>query len=43
LKARERPEEFQGLIVRVGGFSDYFVRLSAELQSDVIARAQHAL
>ena len=43
LKAQQRPEEYQGLVVRVGGFSDYFVRLSAELQSDVIARTEHAI
>ena len=43
LKAREQPEEYRNLIVRVGGFSDYFVRLSPELQADVIARTEHVL
>ncbi|MBE6587954.1 MAG: hypothetical protein E7647_06030 [Ruminococcaceae bacterium] len=38
LSAKERPEEYRNLIVRVGGFSEYFVNLSPELQDNVIAR-----
>jgi len=38
IAAREKPWEYKNLIVRVGGFSEYFVNLSPELQENVIAR-----
>ncbi|MBC8457989.1 MAG: hypothetical protein H8D67_08345 [Deltaproteobacteria bacterium] len=38
-KAQENPEEYGDLIVRVGGYSAYFVHLSRELQDDIVARA----
>ncbi len=38
--AKERPEMYKDLIVRVGGFSAYFVHLSPEVQDDVIARTE---
>ena len=41
IKAKKNPEEYSSLIVRVGGFSDYFSRLSSALQDDVIARTEH--
>jgi pyruvate-formate lyase len=37
-RAMEHPQEYQNLIVRVGGYSEYFVRLSREIQEDVLAR-----
>lgn len=37
--ARREPERHRDLIVRVGGYSDYFVKLSAELQDEMIGRA----
>ncbi|MBD3182145.1 hypothetical protein GF312_07630 [Candidatus Poribacteria bacterium] len=43
LKAKEKPEQYTNLIVRVGGFSDYFVRLSPALQNDVISRTEQGL
>lgn len=36
--AKERPEEYRNLMVRVGGFSARFVELEPELQDDIIAR-----
>jgi len=40
LKAAQlEPERYGDLIVRVGGYSDYFVRLSRTLQDEIIARA----
>ena len=36
--AKIHPENHRDLIVRVGGYSDYFVDLSPELQDNVIAR-----
>lgn len=43
LAARKRPEAYQDLIVRVGGYSEYFTRLSRALQDSVIARTEHTL
>lgn len=37
-RAMEHPEEYQNLIVRVGGYSEYFVQLSREIQEDILAR-----
>lgn len=37
-RAREKPEEHRDLLVRVGGYSDYFVNLSPELQQEIIQR-----
>ena len=36
--AQDDPEQFADLMVRIGGYSDYFVRLGAELQADIIER-----
>ena len=41
--ARRRPEAYQDLVVRIGGYSDYFVRLSPEMQEEVILRTAHSL
>ena len=41
LAAQQHPEEYQDLIVRVAGYSDYFVRLSRELQDEIISRTEH--
>jgi pyruvate formate-lyase/glycerol dehydratase family glycyl radical enzyme len=43
LAARKNPEDYKSLIVRVGGFSAYFVDLSRELQDDIIARTSHEI
>jgi formate C-acetyltransferase len=42
-EAKVHPEEHQDLIVRVGGFSAYFVQLSSGIQDDVIGRSEHTL
>jgi len=42
-KAVENPEEYQDLVVRIGGYSDYFVRLSPEMQQEVILRTEHKI
>jgi formate C-acetyltransferase len=41
--AQERPEEYQNLIVRVAGYSDYFVHLGRTLQDEIISRTEHRL
>ncbi len=38
LDAKEHPENHRDLIVRVGGYSDYFVNIGDELQDNVIRR-----
>jgi formate C-acetyltransferase len=41
--AQKNPELYKSLIVRVGGYSDYFIRLSRKLQDEIILRtAQQA-
>ncbi|MBE6568713.1 MAG: hypothetical protein E7658_00675 [Ruminococcaceae bacterium] len=42
LDAKVHPENHRNLIVRVGGYSDHFVKLSADLQDNVIARTGYA-
>jgi formate C-acetyltransferase len=41
LDAKAHPEKHRDLVVRVGGFSAYFVMLSAEIQDDIIFRNEH--
>ena len=43
LEARKNPEQYEDLLVRIGGYSDYFVRLSDKMQQEVILRTEHAL
>lgn len=41
--AQECPEEYRNLVVRVAGYSDYFVRLSRDLQDEIISRTEQGL
>ena len=41
IAAQKEPEKYRNLIVRVAGYSAYFVDLSPDLQNDLIARADH--
>ena len=41
--AKVKPQEHKDLIVRIGGFSAYFVQLSPEIQEDVITRSEQLL
>jgi trans-4-hydroxy-L-proline dehydratase len=41
--AQKEPELHRDLMVRVGGFSAYFVELTAEYQEDMIRRTEHAV
>ena len=38
IEAQKNPDQYRNLIVRVGGYSDYFVNLEKGLQDNVIAR-----
>lgn len=40
--AQKHPEKYRDLIVRVAGYSDYFVDLSVDLQNEIIKRTEHA-
>ena len=41
IKAQESPEEWKNLIVRVGGFSEYFILLDEPLQENIIKRTEN--
>lgn len=43
MHAMEHPEEHRDLVVRVSGFSAYFVTLDRAVQEDILARTEHAL
>jgi trans-4-hydroxy-L-proline dehydratase len=40
-KAQTNPQDYKDLIVRVAGYSDYFVDIGSELQDEIISRTQH--
>ncbi|MEI8194936.1 MAG: pyruvate formate lyase family protein, partial [Phycisphaerae bacterium] len=39
-QARENPEAYRDLVVRIGGYTDYFTRLSPGMQDEVMARTE---
>jgi formate C-acetyltransferase len=39
--AQRHPEKYKDLMVRVAGYSDYFVNLSVDLQNEIIRRTEH--
>lgn len=39
--AQKNPELYSDVVVRVAGFSEFFVNLTPEMQEDIIARAEH--
>jgi len=43
LDAQEHPENYPDLLIRVAGYSDYFVHLNPNMQAEVIARTEHSL
>ena len=40
-RAQREPEKYRNLIVRVAGYSDYFVQVGRELQNEIISRTEH--
>jgi len=42
-EAKRHPEDHRDLVVRIAGYSDYFVSLPDVLQDEVIARTAHEL
>lgn len=41
-QARQFPEKYQDLVVRIGGYTDYFVRLSPRMQEELISRTEYS-
>jgi formate C-acetyltransferase len=39
--AQKNPEQYRDLVVRVAGFSEFFVNLTPEMQNEIIARTEH--
>jgi len=42
-EAQEHPEHHRNLLVRVAGYSDYFVLLSRDIQEEILSRTEHTL
>lgn len=42
-KAQENPEKYRDLIVRVAGYSDYFIDLGVNLQNEIIKRTEQGV
>ena len=40
-KAQENPEQYKDLLVRIGGYSDFFVTIPKDLQDEIISRSQN--
>ena len=40
--AQQDPDSYRDLIVKVGGYSTYFVDLGREIQAEVIERTEHS-
>ncbi len=41
--AAKNPEAYRDLVVRIGGYSDYFVKLSDAMQKEIILRTEHEI
>lgn len=42
-KAQQNPDEYHNLVVRIAGFSAYFVDMTPGMQEDIISRAEHSI
>ncbi|MCP4706316.1 MAG: glycyl radical protein [candidate division Zixibacteria bacterium] len=42
-KAQENPQKYRDLIVRVAGYSDYFIDLGVDLQNEIIKRTEQGV
>ncbi len=40
-KAQKEPQSYKNLLVRVAGYSAFFIELSKEIQEEIIARTEH--
>jgi formate C-acetyltransferase len=39
--AQKNPEQYRDVVVRVAGFSEFFVNLTPDMQEEIIARTEH--
>jgi len=42
-EAQANPEKHHNLVVRIAGYSAYFVEMTTEMQNDIISRNEHSL
>jgi formate C-acetyltransferase len=42
-KAQADPDSYHNLVVRIAGFSAYFVDMTPAMQEDIISRAEHSI
>ncbi|CAI0917614.1 formate C-acetyltransferase/glycerol dehydratase family glycyl radical enzyme [Serratia quinivorans] len=43
LEAKQHPDQYRDLVVRVAGYSAFFTALSPDAQDDIIARTEHTI
>lgn len=43
IDAKKHPEKYSDLVVRIGGYSDYFTRIGENMQNEIIMRSEHQL
>jgi len=41
--AQKDPDSYRDLVVRIAGYSAYFVELSERMQNDIISRTENAV
>ena len=41
--AQTHPEKYRDLVVRIAGYSAYFIELGTDLQNDIISRNENRL
>ncbi|MFD1174824.1 pyruvate formate lyase family protein [Paenibacillus puldeungensis] len=41
--AQEKPEDYKNLVVRIAGYSAYFVEMNRDLQNDIISRTENMI
>ena len=39
--AKQAPDDYKDLVIRVAGYSAYFTQLEKEVQNDIIERTEH--
>ena len=42
-QAQQQPDDYRNLLVRVAGYSDYFVDLDRDHQAEIISRTEQEL
>lgn len=43
LAAEKNPEQYRDLVVRIGGYTDYFTRLSPGMRREILMRTEHGI